>query len=166
GEHFLRDVYTALAGNEKRWAKTVMIVTFDEHGGFYDHVTPIALRTDPPSGVTYRPVLTPGVRVPGLILSPLVKAGSGYNEPLDHTSILQFIASRFGNGPYSQEVEHRRQQGIGNVADALNRAEPRATIPWPPEAAVEVVYPLVQAKKPKTAMAMAFANAADKLLRD
>jgi phospholipase C len=166
GEHFLRDVYMALAGNERRWAKTVMIVTFDEHGGFYDHVTPLAVRTDPPPGVTYRPFLTTGVRVPGLIISPLVKAGSVYDEPLDHTSILQFIASRFGKASYSQEVENRRQQGIGNVADALNRDEPRATIPWPPEAAVEVAYPLVQTRKPKTAMARAFANAADKLLKD
>jgi hypothetical protein len=63
-------------------------------------------------------------------------------------------------------VENRRQQGIGNVADALNRAEPRKIIPWPPETAVEVVSPLVQTKKPKTALAKAFANSAQDLLDD
>lgn len=134
-EHLLRDVYMALAGNDQRWAKTVMIVTFDEHGGFYDHVQPINVRTDPPVGAAWKGERfeTTGVRVPGLIVSPLVTAGSVYKEPLDHTSILQFIASRFGSGPYSQDVENRRQQGIGNVADALNREEPRTSIPWPPE---------------------------------
>src|SRR6185503_802921 len=144
----------------RRWAKTVMIVTFDEHGGFYDHVPPIAVRTDPPAGVTYKPFVTTGVRVPGLVVSPLVSAGSVHDQPLDHTSILQFIASRFGNGPYSPEVEARRQQGIGNVADTLNRDEPRATVPWPPEDAIAVSAPLVQTKKPKTMLAKAFAKAA------
>ena len=70
GEHFLRDVYMALAGNEKRWAKTVMIVTFDEHGGFYDHGSLMAVETRPPPGATYAPFKTTGVRVPGLIVSP------------------------------------------------------------------------------------------------
>ena len=157
----------ALAGNEARWAKTVMIVTFGEHGGFNDHVPPLSLRTDPRAGATYRAFLTTGVRVPGLIVSPLFTTGSVYNGPLDPTSILQFLASRFGTGPYSQEVENRRQQRIGNVADALNRDEPSIIIPWPREdAVVEVVNPLVQTKKPKTTLANAFASAAEDLLDD
>jgi phospholipase C len=105
--------FTWLAGNDERWAKTVLIVTFDEHGGFYDHVPPLSVRTDPPAGATYRAFLTTGVREsPGLIVSPLVTTGSVYNAPLDHTSILQFLASRFGTGPYSQEVtaEHRERR--------------------------------------------------------
>ena len=101
-----------------------------------------------------------------MIVSPLVTAGSVYNGPHDHASTLQFLASRFGNEPFSEEVENRRQQGIGNVADALSRDEPRIIIPWPPEDAVEVVNPLVQTKKPKTALAKAFANAAEDRLDD
>jgi phospholipase C len=82
----------ALAGDEERWAKTVLIVVFDEHGGFYHHVPPLSAHTDPPAGATYRPFLTTGVRVLGLIISPLVTACSVYDGPLDHTSILQFVA--------------------------------------------------------------------------
>jgi phospholipase C len=170
GEHFLRDVYMALAGNAARWAKTVLIVTFDEHGGFYDHVPPAPVVTPPPPGAQWRdpsPFLTTGVRVPGLIVSPLVTAGSVYDGVLDHTSILQFIAARFGNGePYSAAVQDRRRQGIGNVADALNRDEPRTTIPWPPEDAVTVTTPLRQTKTPRTDLARAFAAAADELMTD
>lgn len=168
GEHFLRDVYMALAGNQARWAGTVLIVTFDEHGGFYDHVPPINVRADRPAGGAWSggSFLTTGVRVPGLIVSPLVSGGSVYDGPLDHTSILQFIAARFGSGPYSPDVENRRQQGIGSVADALNRGEPRQTIPWPPETAVVVANTLVQTKRPKTKLAKAFASAADQLLKD
>jgi phospholipase C len=170
GEHFLRDVYMALAGNAARWAKTVLIVTFDEHGGFYDHVPPERVVTPPPPRAQWKdpsPFLTTGVRVPGLIVSPLVTAGSVYDGVLDHTSILQFIALRFGNGePYSAAVQDRRRQGIGNVADALNREEPRTTIPWPPEDAVTVMSPLVQTKTPRTDLARAFASAADELMTD
>ena len=41
-----------------------MIVTYDEHGGFFDHVSPPAIRTDPPPGINYPGFDTLGVRVP------------------------------------------------------------------------------------------------------
>ena len=41
-----------------------MVVTYDEHGGFFDHVSPPALRTDPPAGALYKGFETLGVRVP------------------------------------------------------------------------------------------------------
>jgi phospholipase C len=48
GQRFLREIYEALTANPARWAKTVMIVTYDEHGGFFDHVPPLPIPTDPP----------------------------------------------------------------------------------------------------------------------
>ncbi len=84
---------------------TLLIITYDEHGGFYDHVPP-------PAAVPFSnesPVKTYGVRVPALFVSPWVKAGSvfGHNGTeeivhFDHTSILKTIARRFmsKNPPY------------------------------------------------------------------
>jgi hypothetical protein len=57
-------ILMALAGNEARSAKTVMIVTFGETGVFNHHVPPLSVRTDPPAGATYRAFLTTGVREP------------------------------------------------------------------------------------------------------
>jgi len=139
GQQFLREAYATLSANPKRWKKTVMIVTYDEHGGFYDHVEPIPVTAKPPKGANWTAgeFKSTGIRVPAVIASPLVEIGSVYHEPLDHTSILQFIASVFGkkNEVYSPEVDDRRNQGIGNVADALNSDVPRTKIPPPPETA-------------------------------
>jgi phospholipase C len=132
GQQFMREMYMALNVNPQRWSKTVLIVTYDEHGGFYDHVQPIAVNTPKRKGWKGGAFTTTGVRVPAVIASPLVKGGSVYDQPLDHTSILQFIAERFANGSYSPEVDARRAQGIGSVTAALNRDTPRAAVPKPP----------------------------------
>jgi phospholipase C len=68
----------------------MLIVTHDEHGGFFDHVPPRPIRSHVPPGALYRdPFATTGVRVPAIIASPLVQSGTCYSGTLDHTSILQ-----------------------------------------------------------------------------
>jgi phospholipase C len=170
GQQFLRDVYLALTSNPDRWKKTVLVVTYDEHGGFFDHLVPPAIPNNPPTPGLYRPFATTGVRVPGLVVSPLVKAGSVYKGLLDHTSMLQFIASRFGEPEetYSSEVESRRVAGIGNVGDTLNRDEPRAEAPRPPDEPVSVEVELVSTKpsKDKNENEKAFENAARRMLAE
>jgi phospholipase C len=92
GESFLRDVYAALSGNPTRWVRTVLIVTYDEHGGFFDHVAPLPIKSPVPAKAQYTaPFSTTGVRVPATIVSPLVPAGSSFHGNLDHTSILQLF---------------------------------------------------------------------------
>ena len=131
GEQLLQRVYQALTSNPKRWEKTVFIVTYDEHGGFYDHVEPLKIGYAPPDG-EYPPFTNTGPRVPSLVVSPLVSRGRVYSEWMDHTSILQFIAERF-SGPngdgYSHEVNERRDKGIRSVSRVLNRNQPRKRIP-------------------------------------
>jgi len=117
GQEFLQEVYRDVSSDPDKWNNTVVIVTYDEHGGFFDHVSPPAVHTEPPAGVRYRPFETLGVRVPAFIISPFVKQGSVYKGLLDHTSILKFIGQKFGNGRYSAEVDERE---VGSVLDALN----------------------------------------------
>jgi phospholipase C len=107
GEDFLRRIYRTLISNPKRWKNTMMIVTYDEHGGFYDHVPPLKIK-DTAGGKQFN---TTGVRVPGFVVSPHVTPGKPFKGKLDHTSILQLLADRFTPGKaYSAEVASRQKQ--------------------------------------------------------
>jgi phospholipase C len=66
GQHFLLKIYSDLLGNPDRWSRTVMIVTYDENGGFFDHVSPLPIVTQPPTPNKYPAFLSTGPRVPGL----------------------------------------------------------------------------------------------------
>lgn len=75
----------------KAWASTVVIVTFDENGGFWDHVAP-------PKGDRWGP----GVRVPTLVISPLARAHFVDHTVYDTTSILAFIEQQHGLAPLGE----------------------------------------------------------------
>jgi len=70
------------------WASTAIIVTYDENGGFWDHVAP-------PAGGRWGP----GTRIPTIIVSPLAKRGHVDHTSYDTTSILKFITLRFDLAP-------------------------------------------------------------------
>ena len=70
------------------WASTAIIVTYDENGGFWDHVPP-------PKGDRWGP----GTRVPAIVISPYAKRGYIDHTPYDTTSVLKFITRRFGLEP-------------------------------------------------------------------
>jgi acid phosphatase len=72
-----------------------IVVTYDEFGGFFDHVAP-------PSGTAAggrADFFGPGTRVPTLVISPFVKRGTIDSTSYDTTSILKLIAERFGLDP-------------------------------------------------------------------
>lgn len=80
-EKLVADVYGALRGHEQVWKKTLLIVVFDEHGGYYDHVQPPAtVSPDGINGLTNESFLVPfhfdrlGLRVPAILISPWFKA--------------------------------------------------------------------------------------------
>jgi phospholipase C len=166
GEQFLRQIYEALTCNPERWAKTVLIVTYDEHGGFFDHMPPLSVPYAPPDAA-YPPFATTGVRVPALVVSPLVAARHVYSGPLDHTSVLQFLAERFSpdEGGYSTDVDQRRAQGITSVSEVLNLSTPRPVIPAAPREQIQSVALLGPGPPEKTPSQRAFENAALAMIR-
>lgn len=97
GEHLLEQIYRSLRGG-KSWEKTLLVITFDEHGGTYDHVSPVA--AIPPSG---RPEPGQhgfcfdryGVRIPTILVSPYIEPGTvfraGGDTPYDHTSVIATV---------------------------------------------------------------------------
>lgn len=127
GEEFLLRVYEALTANMARWARTALFITYDEHGGFFDHVPPERVSYSPPNGV-YPAFETTGPRVPGVVASPLVSSERVCSQVMDHTSILQFLAELHGHGgeTYSASVANRKQQGIVSVASVFDLDAPRA----------------------------------------
>jgi phospholipase C len=75
-----------------QWPKMAVIVTYDENGGFWDHVPP-------PGGPGWGDRWGPGTRIPAIVISPYAKRGYVDKTPYDTTSILKFITRRFGLEP-------------------------------------------------------------------
>jgi phospholipase C len=88
GQELVLKVYNALA-NGPKWEKTLLVIVYDEHGGFFDHVTPPPAEDDSPAFRRY------GVRVPAFVVSPWVERGKVSNTVFDHTSIIKTILLRF-----------------------------------------------------------------------
>jgi len=106
GEQLIHDVYEALRSGPG-WAQTLFVLTYDEHGGCFDHVPPPWGATPPDSAVESAYDFTFdrfGVRVPTVLISPLIAPGTVYrvpagSTPLDHTSILATVEQRWGLSP-------------------------------------------------------------------
>jgi phospholipase C len=90
------NVYNAIRANEALWNSTLLLILFDEHGGFYDHVSPPA--AIPPDHHTEEYTFDRyGVRVPALLVSPYAANGL-FSDVLDHTSLLKFLQDLWGLG--------------------------------------------------------------------
>ena len=90
--------------NSPAWADTAIIITYDEHGGFWDHVAP-------PKADRWGP----GNRVPAFIISPYARTGTVDHTQYDTTSILKLIEERFGLQPLSDR--DARADGLSNAFD-------------------------------------------------
>ena len=106
GDELVRKVYQALlSGPNQQWQSTLLVITFDEHGGCYDHVPPgRAVRPDnrviPPGQAGYSGFLFDryGVRVPAVLVSPRIQQPHSVDHTVyDHTSIIRTIMDRFLN---------------------------------------------------------------------
>jgi phospholipase C len=140
GEELLRRVYLALSSNPSRWEKTLLLVTYDEHGGFFDHVAPPAIPTPkPPDPLVEEdygaPFETLGVRVPALVCSPLVAPGVCH-ALFDHTSFLTLVAQRFGLAERDYPCLDRRSADgnvrVQSLGDLPLADTARTTVPVPP----------------------------------
>jgi phospholipase C len=132
GDHLIADVYEALAANPDLFRETALVITYDEHGGFYDHVPPGPAPN--PDGQNSpnpddRANFTPppfafdrlGLRVPAVIVSPWIAKGTVEQRQLQHTSIIKTVRDIFGlNGL------NRRDDSALSFADLFEAAaEPR-----------------------------------------
>ncbi|HEX3329781.1 MAG TPA: alkaline phosphatase family protein [Gaiellales bacterium] len=92
GQQLVLNLFESLV-NSPQWADTVLVITYDEHGGFFDHVIPPNVAAG--DGGKYA---TYGVRVPTLVIGPRVENGV-CNTFFDHTSLIATILHRFAKNP-------------------------------------------------------------------
>jgi phospholipase C len=130
GEQLIYDVYTALRSNQAVWEKSLLIITYDEHGGNYDHVPPATRAIPPDNNVQAGFDFTRfGVRVPTVIVSPLIAAGTvcrppARRPPYDHTSIIATLRARFNLGRLGN-----RDAAAPHLRHILTLPEPRRDDP-------------------------------------
>ena len=129
GERFLLDVYRTLQDG-KNWSQTLLIITFDEHGGCFDHVAPPTTATPPDDIVGEIEDFgfdRFGVRVPALLISPWIEAGTVFrvaDRVIDHTSVLKTMQERFGTVTLTN-----RDKAAPSLAAVLARPNPRTDDP-------------------------------------
>lgn len=123
GQAFIASIYNALA-NSSHWERSLLIITYDEHGGFYDHVAP------PNDATDERPEFRQlGFRVPSIIVGPHVRRGCVWSTRLDHVSVISTITRKFGLEPLNERVS-----ATNDVAGAIDPAlidapRPPTTLP-------------------------------------
>jgi phospholipase C len=137
GERLIAGIYSALKANPEVFAKTVFVITYDENGGFYDHVPP-------PFGNQYRdekvsaddqfPFDLLGPRVPTVIVSPWIAKGAIDTTQYDHSSIPATVRSLFapGAGPLSATS---RDRNANTFLGTLTLQQPRDAASMPQLAA-------------------------------
>jgi phospholipase C len=111
GQTLVRSLVTALA-RSRAWSHSAFMWTYDEWGGWYDHVRPPAGR---------------GFRVPALLVSPYARRGAIDDTVLEHASILRFIERNWGLPPLSRRDAHAN--GLASAFDFQQPARPAEIIP-------------------------------------
>jgi phospholipase C len=155
GERLIARVYDALLQNFDLFQKTLFLIVYDEHGGFYDHVVPPGHKgwRDVPHDASFtvvppeNPPLSDstrfkfdqlGVRVPAVVVSPWIapgttvgwQAGAGFEKTFDHTSIMATVQKLF---PGRDVLRHSLRAQRANPIDFPALAQARARAQCPPE---------------------------------
>jgi phospholipase C len=120
GQDLIATIYHALC-ESPQWEKTMLLVTYDEHGGMFDHVEPPAA---PDDDARFRRL---GVRVPALVASPWVKARCDHTQ-FDHTSIIKTLLLRFCERD-GQIPDMGSRVAAANHLGTVLESTPRAGLP-------------------------------------
>lgn len=98
GEQLIAQIHDALQARPEIFRKTLFVITYDEHGGFYDHVTPPATASapDPKHAASGLPFNVYGPRVPAVLVNPLIPPHSIDDALYDHASLVRMVGDRFG----------------------------------------------------------------------
>jgi phospholipase C len=151
GQTFLSRVYRAVA-TSPAWHKTVFVITYDEWGGFFDHVPPPTAPIPPADQTAGNADGLLGFRVPTLIMSPFARRKSVAHTVFDHTSILRMIEWRWSLDPLTV-----RDATANNLAEALDFTQsPRPPVSYNvPDGPFAVFCPPLHIDKWATIVALA-----------
>lgn len=143
GQRLVSKIYSLLSASPA-WTKTMFVIFYDEHGGFFDHVTPPGLSEDRamPSPDPLAPMDDDpahrryGVRVPAIVVSPWTPRGFVAKDTFDHTSVLATVLRRFC--PDAIASLGLRVSAAKDLGTTLARPEPRKDMPAMPGIAPSV----------------------------
>ena len=137
GQRFIYEVVKAFI-DSPQWHRSVMFLTYDEWGGFFDHVPPPVVRDDRASEIDLENFGQLGFRVPTRMISPYARPGLVDNTLYDHSSILRFIEWRFLNAPKSGTGRRRynwwlteRDRRANNIGYSLRPDNPDPEVDLP-----------------------------------
>ena len=117
GEHHTHRILEALWANRKLWAKTALILNYDENDGLFDHVVPPTPEPGTPGEFVRGVPAGLGFRVPCVVVSPFTRGGYVCSDTFDHTSVLRLIEARFGvEVPY---ISKWRREVSGDLTRAF-----------------------------------------------
>jgi len=142
GDALIAEVYNALRGNPELFAKTLLIVLYDEHGGFCDHVVPPSTIA-PDDHTKHFGFDLLGFRVPAVLVSPLLDPGVS-STVFDHTSLLRMASNLFAG---VQPLGRRAAVANDPLAAVTWRSAPRENLPEAtiaPDLAEAVREPLLE----------------------
>lgn len=139
GEQLISDVYQAIRSNSELWDSTVLVITYSQHGGLYDHLSPPStispdgmVAQDPGQGVAKIPPFDftrLGVRVPAVIISPYIEPLTTDHTVFDHTSIIATARKLFLGKAAAANYLTQRDRQANTFDHLLTRTTPRTDNP-------------------------------------
>ncbi len=129
GQQFMASVYAALA-QSPQWENCMLVITYDEHGGFFDHVPP----PKAPDNRAAEGFDQLGIRVPAFVAGPYVKPGYVSSVVRDHCSVLSHITKLYGLTPLTSRVAW-----APDLLDFIDLERLEARDPAPPVKMPEIV---------------------------
>ena len=125
GQMFLASIYEALA-QSPLWERCLLVITYDEHGGFYDHVAPPEVDDDHADEGFDRM----GFRIPTLFVGPWVKQGV-VDDDLDNASTLKLVCELLGVEPWNTRIAAVQSASVCLDEDRMASGEPLPPVTLP-----------------------------------
>lgn len=134
GEKLILDVYNTIRTSKKYKDNTLLIITFDEHGGCYDHIPPpaSAMPPVPGKGQMNFEFNRPGIRVPTVMISSWINPNTIVNEEFEHTSFIRTLSEKWNLG----HLTNRDASVLPFTASTQLFSDEMRKEPWP-----EIILP-------------------------
>ncbi|MEU5526251.1 phosphocholine-specific phospholipase C [Micromonospora chersina] len=151
GAWYMSQVVDILASHPEVWSKMALFITYDEEGGFFDHLVPPTPPQSRAEGLSTVPTTNEifpgdgrraagpyglGIRVPMIVVSPWTRGGWVNSQVFDHTSLIRFLEARFAKGNpdlVESNITPWRRAVVGDLTSAFDfrtpNASPRVTLP-------------------------------------
>ncbi|RZS89820.1 phospholipase C [Motilibacter rhizosphaerae] len=145
GTWYVAQVLQILAEHPEVWSRMALFITYDEEGGFFDHLVPPTPPTSAADGISTVPTTNEvypgsdahpagpyglGMRVPMIVVSPWTRGGYVDSELFDHTSLIRFLEKRFGAGNpdlVESNITPWRRAVVGDLTSAFDFESPGTT---------------------------------------